>query len=82
MVVYTVMVGYVLRASPQHTSSYMFWTILASYQGAHNCTKRLLNISCTWLLRTPRRVIYSVYQNDWSGFEVDFIHKFGEQNYK
>jgi len=23
---------------------------------------------------------YSVYQNDWSGFEVDYIHKYGEQN--
>jgi len=27
-------------------------------------------------------VIYRVYQNDWSGFEVDYIHKYGEQNYK
>ena len=26
--------------------------------------------------------IYRVYQNDWSGFEVDYIHKYGEQNYK
>ena len=25
---------------------------------------------------------YWVYQNDWSGFEVDNIHKYGEQNYK
>jgi len=24
---------------------------------------------------------YRVYQNDWSGFEVDCIHKYGEQNY-
>jgi len=23
-----------------------------------------------------------VYQNDWSGLEVDHIHKYGEQNYK
>jgi len=23
-----------------------------------------------------------VYQNDWSGFEVDYIHKYGEQNCK
>jgi len=23
-----------------------------------------------------------VYQNDWSGFEVDYFHKYGEQNYK
>ena len=22
------------------------------------------------------------YQNDWSGFKVDYIHKCGEQNYK
>jgi len=21
------------------------------------------------------------YQNDWSGLEVDYIHKYGEQNY-
>jgi len=21
---------------------------------------------------------YRVYQNDWSGFEVDYIHKYGE----
>jgi len=27
-------------------------------------------------------LIYRVYQNDWSGFEVDYIHKYGEQNYK
>jgi hypothetical protein len=26
--------------------------------------------------------LYRVYQNDWSGFEVDYIHKYGEQNYK
>jgi len=25
---------------------------------------------------------YRVYQNDWSGFEVDYIHKYGEQDYK
>jgi len=27
-------------------------------------------------------VLYRVYQNDWTGFEVDYIHKYGEQNYK
>jgi len=27
-------------------------------------------------------ILYRVYQNDWSGFEVDYIHKYGEQNYK
>jgi len=27
-------------------------------------------------------LIYRVYQNDWSGFELDYIHKYGEQNYK
>jgi len=26
--------------------------------------------------------MYRVYKNDWSGFEVDYIHKYGEQNYK
>jgi len=26
--------------------------------------------------------IYRVYQNDLTGFEVDYIHKYGEQNYK
>ena len=26
--------------------------------------------------------LYRVYQNDWGGFEVDYIHKYGEQNYK
>jgi len=26
--------------------------------------------------------MYRVYQNDLSGFEVDYIHKYGEQNYK
>jgi len=26
--------------------------------------------------------IYRVYQNDWCGFEVDYIHKYGAQNYK
>ena len=25
---------------------------------------------------------YRVYQNNSSGFEVDYIHKYGEQNYK
>jgi len=29
-----------------------------------------------------RQTIYRVCQNDWSGFEVDYIHKYGEQNYK
>ena len=27
-------------------------------------------------------VMYRVYQNDWSGFDVDYIHKYGEHNYK
>jgi len=27
-------------------------------------------------------LVYRVYQNDWSGFEFDYIHKYGEQNYK
>ena len=26
--------------------------------------------------------LYSLYQNDWSGLEVDYIHNYGEQNYK
>jgi hypothetical protein len=25
---------------------------------------------------------YRVYQNDWSGLEVGYIHKYGEQTYK
>jgi hypothetical protein len=25
---------------------------------------------------------YSAYQNAWSGLEVDYIHKYGEQSYK
>jgi len=25
---------------------------------------------------------YRVYQNDWSGLEVDYIHKYGEETYK
>ena len=25
---------------------------------------------------------HSVFQNDWDGLEVDYIHKYGEQNYK
>jgi len=29
-----------------------------------------------------KKNIYRVYQNDWSGFEVDYIQKYGEQNYK
>ena len=24
--------------------------------------------------------IYRVYQNDWGGFDVDYINKYGEQN--
>jgi hypothetical protein len=36
-----------------------------------------------WLTGTETcRRVYRVYQNDWSGFEVDYIHKYGEQNYK
>ena len=27
-------------------------------------------------------LMYRMYQNDWSGFEGDYIHKYGEQNYK
>jgi hypothetical protein len=27
-------------------------------------------------------IIYRVYQNDWGGLEVDYIHKYGEQTYK
>jgi len=26
--------------------------------------------------------VYRVYQNDWSGLEVDYFHKYGEQTYK
>jgi hypothetical protein len=26
--------------------------------------------------------LYRLYQNDWSGLEVDYIHKFGEETYK
>jgi len=29
-----------------------------------------------------QKSIYRVYKNDWSGFEVDYIHKYGEENYK
>jgi hypothetical protein len=25
---------------------------------------------------------YRVFQNDWSGLEVDYIHKYGEETYK
>jgi len=32
--------------------------------------------------QTKHDTKYRVYQNDWSGFEVDYIHKYGEQNYK
>jgi len=31
---------------------------------------------------TTEATIYRVYQNDWSGFEVDSIHKYGGQNYE
>jgi hypothetical protein len=34
----------------QHTSSYMFWALLAHHQGAHNCTQQLLNIFCMQML--------------------------------
>jgi len=26
--------------------------------------------------------IYGVYQNDWSGLEVGYIHKYDEETYK
>jgi hypothetical protein len=26
--------------------------------------------------------LYRVYQNDWSGLKVDYIHKYGEETYK
>jgi len=38
----------------------------------------LLNIRTQDMFNTT----YWVYQNDWSSFEVDYIHKYGEQNYK
>jgi len=28
------------------------------------------------------RSLYRVYQNDWSGLEVDYIHKYGEETYE
>jgi len=28
------------------------------------------------------RSIHRVYQNDWSGLEVDYIHRYGEETYK
>ena len=28
------------------------------------------------------RCKYRVYQNDWRGLEVDYIHKYGEETYK
>ena len=31
---------------------------------------------------TVHTAMVQVDQNDWSGFEVDYIHKYGEQNYK
>jgi len=34
---------------------------------------------CDIILETTK---YRVYQNEWSGFEVDYIHKYGEQNDK
>ena len=41
--------------------------------------KRLLSTpSC--LLKVT--LIYRVYKNDWSGFDIDYIQKYGEQNYK
>jgi len=36
--------------------------------------KYVAKTMCYWL--------YRVYQKDWSSFEVDYIHKYGEQNYK
>jgi len=30
----------------------------------------------------PIRFTVRVYQNDWSGLEVDYIHKYGEETYK
>jgi hypothetical protein len=36
----------------QHTSSYMFRASLAHHQGAHNCTKHLLNFSIEQLFCT------------------------------
>jgi hypothetical protein len=33
-------------------------------------------------IKSTLKYIYRVYQNDWSGLEVDYIHRYGEQNYK
>ena len=30
----------------------------------------------------PLILKYRVYQNDWGGVEVDYIHKYGEETYK
>ena len=34
------------------------------------------------IVHKPWITLYRVYQNDWSGLEIDYIHKYGEQNYK
>jgi hypothetical protein len=42
-----------------------------------------INRGTTQELSRPQCIqYYSVYQNDWSVLEVDYIHKYGEQNYK
>jgi hypothetical protein len=38
-------------------------------------------IHCRMCLKVKNRV-YRVYQNDWSGLEVDYIYKYGEETYK
>ena len=48
----------------------------------HWCNYRIVIqttfFACSYAIPT----IYRVYQNYWSGLEVDYIHKYGEETYK
>jgi hypothetical protein len=49
---------------------------------AHRVAWQRAKIQLRLPWRRKLRLEYRMYQNDWSGLEVDCIHKYGEETYK
>ena len=60
-----------------YNSSYMFGPAVGPSSG-----RSLNRWSVQLIMLSIYKILYRVYQNDWSGLEVDYIHKFGEETYK
>jgi len=39
-------------------------------------------LTSNFLIHALLPSLYRVYQNNWSGLEVDYIHRYGEETYK